>query len=266
MTVGTYLDRIVEHHREVARRDLRVTNSLVQDCVGLPGARGFIDRIRCDAESGLSVIAEIKRRSPSKGDLNAGLDPADIARLYAAGGASCLSVLTDSEHFGGSVADLKAARSAVDLPVLRKDFTVSANDVLDARLMGADCVLLIAAALTVDELSSFHALATDIGLDVLVEIHDEAELEIALGVGASMIGVNQRDLVTFRVDHERAERMASLIPSEVVRVAESGVRDAADAGRLKEAGYHAVLVGESIVTSADPVGAVSALRSASHAR
>ena len=231
MTVGTYLDRIVEHHREVARRDLRVTNSLVQDCVGLPGARGFIDRIRRDAESGLSVIAEIKRRSPSKGDLNAGLDPADIARLY-----------------------------------LRKDFTVSANDVLDARLMGADCVLLIAAALTVDELSSFHALATDIGLDVLVEIHDEAELEIALGVGASMIGVNQRDLVTFRVDHERAERMASLIPSEVVRVAESGVRDAADAGRLKAAGYHAVLVGESIVTSADPVGAVSLLRSASHAR
>jgi len=262
MTGGTYLDRIVARHRESAQLDGRSTSSLVESCAGLPPTRGFIDRIRRDSASGLSVIAEIKRRSPSKGDLNVALDPAETARMYAAGGASCLSVLTDVDHFGGSVADLKAARAAVDLPVLRKDFTVSANDVVDARLMGADCVLLIAAALTVGELASFHALASDVGIDVLVEIHDEAELEVALNVGASMIGVNQRDLVTFRVDHERAVRMASLIPADVVRVAESGVRDAVDASSLKAAGYHAVLVGESVVTSPDPIGAVAALRAA----
>ena len=174
-----------------------------------------------------------------------------------------MSVLTDVEHFGGSIDDLRTARASVGIPVLRKDFTVSANDVTDARLMGADCVLLIAAVLSVDELGTFHRLADEIGIDVLVEIHDEVELEAALTVGARMIGVNQRDLVTFRVDHERALRMASLIPSDVVRIAESGVRGAADAAELKRAGYHAVLVGESLVTASDPAAAVAALRSAS---
>ena len=164
-------------------------------------------------QSKLAVIAEIKRRSPSKGDLFADLDPATVAQAYERGGASCLSVLTDEPHFGGSVADLQAARAArAALPVLRKDFTVSERDVLDARIMGADCVLLIAASLDKSELATFHELATSIGLDVLVEIHDEAELDLALAVNASIIGVNQRDLVTFRVDHERAVRMAALDP------------------------------------------------------
>ena len=141
-------------------------------------------------------------------------------------------MLTDVEHFGGSVADLQAARAACSLPVLRKDFTVSAHDVCDARLMGADCVLLIAAALDPDELVSFHALATSIGLDVLVEIHDEHELDAALAAEATLIGVNQRDLVTFQVDHERALRMAGVIPDHAVKVAESGVRGADDAAAL----------------------------------
>jgi indole-3-glycerol phosphate synthase len=144
--------------------------------------------------------------------------------------------------------------------VLRKDFTVSERDVLDTRIMGADCVLLIAAALEKNELLDFHELATSIGLDVLVEIHDEAELEVALQADAAIIGVNQRDLVTFVVDHERAVRMAGLIPSDVVRVAESGVRHRGDAQSLRRAGYDAVLVGESLVTAADPAGAIAELR------
>ncbi len=165
------------------------------------------------------------------------------------------------EAFGGSPEDLRAARAAVDLPVLRKDFTVVAHDVADARLMGADAVLLIAAALDDGELEAFHDLAVDLGLDVLVEIHDEAELERALRVDARIIGVNQRDLVTFEVDTERALRMASLLPATVVSVAESGVRGPDDARALHEAGYDAVLVGESVVTAADRAAAVSALRS-----
>ncbi|MFM7686668.1 MAG: indole-3-glycerol phosphate synthase TrpC, partial [Actinomycetota bacterium] len=163
------------------------------------------------------------------------------------------------EHFGGSVADLQAARAACSLPVLRKDFTVSERDVLDARLMGADCVLLIAAALEPGELISLHGLAVDVGLDVLVETHDEPELEVALQAGATLVGVNQRDLVTFQVDHARALRMAAAMPAHVVKVAESGVRGPEDAAELHAAGYHAVLVGETLVTSGDPEGAVRAL-------
>jgi len=208
------------------------------------------------------VIAEVKRRSPSKGDLHPDLDPATVASRYEAGGAACLSVLTDVTWFGGSAADLAAARAAVQIPVLRKDFTVSERDVYDARLMGADAVLLIAAALSADELHRFHALAIDLGLDALVEVHDEAELAKALAVGAALIGVNQRDLVTFDVDTDRAVRVAAAIPAGLVKVAESGIRGPDDAARLRRAGYQAVLVGESLVTSDDAASAVSALRGA----
>jgi indole-3-glycerol phosphate synthase len=209
------------------------------------------------------VISEVKRRSPSRGDLSANLDPAALARSYADGGASCLSVLTDADYFGGSPDDLRKARRAVDLPVLRKDFTVSANDVADTRLMGADAVLLIVSALDDAELGDFHALAIELGLDVLVETHDEAEVERALAVGATLVGVNQRDLVTFEVDTDRAVRVAKSLPEGVVRVAESGVRGPADAARLRAAGYHAVLVGEALVLSGDPAFAISELRTAS---
>jgi indole-3-glycerol phosphate synthase len=255
----TYLDRILARHREVAADDRRSLDELVDQTRSLPPARGFASTLR--AGDGLQVISEIKRRSPSKGDLNVGLDPATWAASYERGGAACLSVLTDAEFFGGSVEDLQAARAACSLPVLRKDFTVSALDVCDARLMGADCVLLIAAALSTDELVAFHDLATSIGLDVLVEIHDEVELEAALAARATLIGVNQRDLVTFQVDHERALRMASVIPDAAVKVAESGVRGADDAAALYAAGYHAVLVGETLVTSGDPAATIGLLRS-----
>ena len=185
-----------------------------------------------------------------------------MARQYELGGAACLSVLTDVEHFSGSQEDLQVAREAVNIPVLRKDFTVDARDICDARLMGADAVLLIAAALTAEEMVSFHDIAVHLGLDVLVEVHDERELEVALTANASMIGVNQRDLVTFQVDHERAVRMGGVIPRGVVRVAESGVRGLDDAQSLRNAGYDAVLVGESLVTASDPVESLRSLRCA----
>ena len=256
----TYLDRIVAAHRDVAAGDDRSLDALVRTARLAAPARGFRDALVASAPDGLAVISEIKRRSPSRGDLNAGLDPAVLAATYERGGASCLSVLTDVDHFGGSVGDLQAARAATALPVLRKDFTVSERDVCDARLMGADCVLLIVAALSDGELAAFHRLAIEIGLDVLVEIHDERELERAMRVDATLVGVNQRDLVTFQVDHERALRMAGVIPRGVVRVAESGVRGPTDAAALADAGYDAVLVGETLVTAADPAAAVRALR------
>jgi indole-3-glycerol phosphate synthase len=255
--MATYLDRILVHHREVASHDQRSVERLLDDARAMPPTRGF--RSGLADRSLLAVISEVKRRSPSKGDLNVGLDPAKLAIEYERGGASCLSVLTDEEFFGGSVADLQAARQACSLPVLRKDFTVSELDVLDARLMGADCVLLIAAALEPAELVAFHRLAVDVDLDVLVEIHDESELEVALHAGATLIGVNQRDLVTFQVDHQRAVRMAGVMPDHVVKVAESGVRGADDAASLHAAGYHAVLVGETLVTSGDPATAIQQL-------
>jgi len=226
-------------------------------------ARGFRDALEAVAASGdIAVISEIKRKSPSKGELAPGLDPGVLARQYEAGGAACLSVLTDVDFFGGSVDDLVAARAACALPVLRKDFTVSARDVCDARIMGADCVLLIAAALDQPELKSFLKLAHAIGFDALVEIHDESELERAVAAGADLIGVNQRDLVTFAVDTERAVRMAPQMPEGVIRVAESGITGAGDAAVLVAAGYHAVLVGEHLVTSGDPEAGVAALRGA----
>ena len=255
--MATYLDSIIARHRAAAADDPRPLPELVESALSMPPARGF--RAALMNVPHLAVISEVKRRSPSKGDLNADLDPAALAAAYERGGASCLSVLTDGESFGGSVWDLQVARAACSLPVLRKDFTVSEHDVVDARRMGADCVLLIAAALEPSELIRFHHLAVEIGLDVLVEIHDEPELEVALAAGANLVGVNQRDLVTFQVDHERALRMAAVMPPGVVRVAESGVRGPADAASLYAAGYHAVLVGETLVTSGDPAAAIVSL-------
>jgi len=258
--MATYLDRILAAHRTRVAADARPLGALVNEAGAQPSARGFTAALR--AAEGLAVIAEVKRRSPSRGDLAADLDPAALARAYERGGAACLSVLTDGGFFGGSADDLRAARSATGLPALRKDFTVSAADVCDTRIMGADAVLLIAAALDDAELAELHALAGDVGLDALVEVHDEAELDRALAVGATLVGVNQRDLVTFDVDHQRAVRVGRRMPPAVVRVAESGIRGPGDAAALAAAGFDAVLVGESLVTHADPAAAVAALRTA----
>lgn len=259
-SAATYLDTILAAHRAEAARDDRPLGRLIEAASAEPPARGFARALADAGAEGLAVIAEVKRRSPSKGDLNPDLDPAAVAGAYAAGGAACLSVLTDRDFFGGSPADLQAARAAVTLPVLRKDFTVSPADVCDARLMGADAVLLIVAALDDAELRDFRVLAGEVGLDALVEIHDEAELDRALAAGATLIGVNQRDLFTFQVDHARALRVAQAIPDSVLKVAESGIHTPTDAKSLAAAGYHAILVGESLVTSPDPTQSLRALR------
>ena len=260
--MATYLDTILDAHRSAAAADPRPLEALVAQAQAERPTRGFTSGlVRAAAAGGLAVIAEIKKRSPSRGDLAPELVPGVLARAYAEGGAACLSVLTDVEFFGGSPADLGEARAAVGVPVLRKDFTVSAHDVCDARLIGADAVLLIVAALSDAELAAFLSLAGEIGLDALVEVHDEAEVERALAAGATLVGVNQRDLATFEVDTDRAVRVSAAIPDAVVKVAESGIRGPGDAARLADAGYAAVLVGESLVTSPDPAGAVRALRS-----
>ena len=255
-----YLDGILAQHREVASRDSRSLSGLIEATRTISNSRGFAKRLIEDSKNALAVIAEIKRRSPSRGLLSHDLEPKVIAEQYKNAGASCISVLTDSDFFGGSADDLKSARGAVDLPVLRKDFTVSLNDICDAKLMNADCILLIAAALNKVELAEFHNFALELGLDVLVEIHDEPELDLALEIGAKMIGVNQRNLRTFEVDQQRAVRIAKKIPGSVVRVAESGVRTRDDALQLRDAGYHAVLVGETLVTSKNIAMTLNELR------
>lgn len=258
MASRTYLADILDAHRKRAQADHRALSTLEATATGSPSPRPFTDAL-ADAD-GLAVIAEIKRRSPSKGDLDPDLDPATLAADYAAAGATCVSVLTDVDFFGGSPDDLARARAACTVPLLRKDFTVSEADVYDARIMGADAVLLIVAALDQSELERLHALAASLGLAALVEVHDRTELERALGVGASLVGVNQRDLRTFAVDHNRAAELAAHMPPGVLSVAESGVRDGADAARLAEAGYRAVLVGETLLRSTDRAAALAGLR------
>ncbi len=260
MAGDSYLSGILAHHRARAAADRRSLAQLADQAARAPGLRAFADSLARGASEGLAVIAEVKRRSPSRGDIDPGLDPAATARQYAAGGASCLSVLTDGPHFGGNAADLGSARSACPLPVLRKDFTVSQADVYDARIMGADAVLLIVAALDDDELAGLHELAGALGLDALVEVHDEAELQRALALRPRLVGVNQRDLRTFDVDGHRAAGLAPLIPEDVVAVAESGIAGADDARALAAAGYQAVLVGESLLKAPDRRRAVAELR------
>jgi indole-3-glycerol phosphate synthase len=247
--MGTVLEDILIAHRKASAADDRAVDGLAAAAAGMPPPRPFRQAL---AGPGLSVIAEIKRRSPSKGPLAPNLVASDLARRYEAGGAAALSVLTDGEFFDGSPVDLAEARTACALPVLRKDFTVSDADVLDARLMGADAVLLIVAALSDAELHRFRGLAREQGLAALVEVHSEGELDRALAAGADLIGVNQRNLRTFEIDYGLGPRLAGRIPSGVVKVAESGVRGPDDAAELAACGYDAILVGETLVRAADP--------------
>ncbi len=208
----------------------------------------------------LAVIAELKRRSPSKGDLAPDLDPAATAAAYARGGATALSVLTDRVFFGGSVDDLGQARDAAPhIPVLRKDFTIDTDQVYETRAIGADAILLIVAAVPDDALlRDLHDLAGDLGLAALVEAHDEAELERALDLGAQIVGVNARNLATFDEDLARVARLAATIPPDVIAVAESAIRAPADAAQMASVGFDAVLVGEALVRAEDPATLVTA--------
>jgi len=208
---------------------------------------------------GSSVIAEVKRRSPSKGDLADIADPAALAQRYAAGGAAAISVLTEQRRFGGSLDDLRAVRAAVDTPLLRKDFIVTPYQLVEARAAGADLALLIVAALTDDQLEALYDEARGLGLTVLVEVHDEAETERAVALGAELIGVNARNLKTLAVDGDTFGRLAPLIPDDRVKVAESGIFGRDDVERFVSQGARAVLVGEALVKDGDPERAVRAM-------
>ena len=208
-----------------------------------------------------AIIAEIKKASPSKGVLAAEFDPAAIAQLYEQGGAAALSVLTDEKHFQGSLSDLEAARGAVRIPALRKDFTIDPYHVHQAAAYGADAILLIATILSERQMRDFRELAEHYGMAALVEVHDEEELQPAIASGARLVGVNNRNLHTFEVSLETSLRLAEKIPAGVVRVAESGIHSSADVRRLRAAGYQAFLVGEHLMKSGDPAGALKALLS-----
>ncbi len=211
------------------------------------------------SRAGSSVIAEVKRRSPSKGDLAEIADPASLASAYERGGAAAVSVLTEGRRFGGSLADLDTVRASVTLPVLRKDFVVEPYQLLEARAYGADLVLLIVAALPGDSLDRLHDAARELGLTPLVEVHDEPEAERAVTLGAGLVGVNARNLKTLEVDPATFGKLAPLLPDDVVKVAESGVAGPDDVRRLVGEGADAVLVGEALVKHGDPEGAVRAM-------
>lgn len=225
-----------------------------------PPTRGFAAALRAN---GLQVIAEVKRRSPSAGPIDTKLDPVDLASEYEAGGAAAISVLTEPEYFGGSLDDLRHVARRVTVPVLRKDFVLDAAQIWEARLAGADAVLLIVAALSQEPLAALIAASREAGVDALVEVHTEEEADRAVTAGASIIGVNNRDLTTFVTDLAVAERIASGLPEDRLWVAESGVTDASAAERMAAAGYDGVLVGEALVRSSDPAGLVAELRGVS---
>jgi indole-3-glycerol phosphate synthase len=235
-----------ESRARIARADADHLRTLA---AAAPPPRGFAAAV---AAPGRSVIAEIKRRSPSRGPLAPGLDAAAQAKRYAAGGAAAISVLTEPSHFDGSLDDLIDVTNGVGLPVLRKDFLLDPAQVWESRAAGADAVLLIVAVLEKGDLTALLRAAADAGLDALVEVHDEAEAETAVAAGATLIGVNNRDLTTFAVDLGVAERLAPLVVvNGSVTVAESGVSDPAGADRMWALGYDAILVGEALVTTDD---------------
>ncbi len=257
----TILDEILARKRrdlDAARECLAPEDLAAQAEAAAYAPRGLRAALRDGPRP--RVIAELKRRSPSKGVIRPDFDPVACAKDYAQAGAAAISVLTDGPYFGGSLADLGAVRAAVELPLLRKDFLIDSYQIDEARVAGADAVLLIVAALTPDFLARLRGRAAERGLDALVEVHDEGELEVALAAGADLVGINNRDLRSFQVDLATSERLAGRVPEGVVVVAESGIFEAADVARLEAAGAHAVLVGESLMRAADVGAALRRLR------
>ncbi len=257
----TILDEILRHKRqelELAKR--RLPPQRLEEAARATGERprGFRDALR--AGESPRVIAEIKRRSPSRGEFRADFDPVSLAKAYADAGACAISVLTDAHYFGGHLDYLAMVRREVELPLLCKDFVVDTYQIDEARVSGADAVLLIAAALDREALSGLRRYAAALGLDALVEVHDDAELDAALEAGADLVGINNRDLRSFDVDLGVTERLAARIPEGIVRVAESGVFSIEDVRRLERAGAHACLVGEALMREDDVGLALRRLR------
>jgi indole-3-glycerol phosphate synthase len=253
------LDEIVDGVRaDLAEREAALPFAELQRRA-LEQPHAPIDPLPAFASAGVSVIAEVKRRSPSKGPLADIPDPAALAAQYETGGAAAISVLTEQRRFGGSLEDLRAVRDRVSIPVLRKDFVVTSYQLWEARAAGADLVLLIVAALEAAQLADLHAEATSLGLTPLVEVHDEQEAETAAASGARLIGVNARNLKTLEVDRATFGRVAAVVPDGAVKVAESGIRGPEDVAELVSQGADVVLVGETLVRGGDPAAAVAAL-------
>ena len=251
------LTEIVERTRSELPR-LRTREAEIREVASRRGPpRGFREALTAD---GLGVIAEVKRRSPSRGMIDADLDPVDQASEYETGGAAAISVLTEPHYFAGSPDDLTAVRANQERPILRKDFLVDPLQVVHAKAMGADAVLLIMAILSDQQAELLLSEAATWELDVLVEAHTSDEARRAIDCGGSILGINNRDLATFAVDLSTAERIASELPDSIVRVAESGIWTVDDARRMRDAGYDAVLVGEALVRAQDPAGLIKALR------
>ena len=248
---GTVLDEIIAHKRtEVDLRKRKTSPSSLQTAArNSPLLRGFLEALDVPEPS---VIAEIKKASPSKGVIREEFDPAEIATSYEQHGAACLSVLTDRRFFQGSDTVLRIAREKTRLPVLRKDFIVDEYQIFETRVLPADCLLLIASALDDAQLKSFHQTAIELGLTVLVEVHDESEVEKALSVDAQLIGINNRDLRTFLTDLSVTERLAQQIPASVKVVSESGIHSRDDVVRIRACGVNAFLVGEAFMRARNP--------------
>jgi indole-3-glycerol phosphate synthase len=255
--VAGILDRIVEVKRSEVEATRARQPEIVAKAKDTAPALGFRAALRRPAE--VRLLAEVKRRSPSAGEIRPGADPAGVARAYERAGAAAVSVLTDQQFFGGSLDALIAVRAAVGLPLIRKDFVIRPVQVWEARAAGADAVLLIARILDDARLGELHAVARELGMDALVEAHDAGEVERALAAGATLLGVNNRDLDTFTTDLGLCVRLASGVLGDVVYVAESGIRSAADVDRVGEAGIDAVLVGESLMRQPDLEAAAAAL-------
>lgn len=256
--VPDILAKIVAHEREVVRRARqRVSVEELGQQPGYQGARRSLAEALASRRP--AIIAECKRRSPSRGILREPYDAEAIGRGYAAVGAAAISVLTNEEFFGGSLADLSAVRQAVPIPVLRKDFVIDPYQLYEARAAGADAVLLIAAVHPPDVLQALHGVARELGLDVLVEVHDGDELESALALEGAILGVNNRNLRTFETDLATCERLRQRVPADRLMVGESGLRDGADLARLQKSGIHAFLVGEAFMTAPDPGEALRAM-------
>ena len=259
--IPSILQRIIETKQQEIihrsqHRDLAAIRAVARD---QSPARGFADRVSSLANEGTAVIAEVKKASPSAGVIRPDFRPAEIAASYQQGGAACLSVLTDERYFQGSDDYLQQARNACALPVLRKDFMIDPWQIHESRALGADCILLIVAALPRDLLQELDGLATEIGLDVLVEVHNEQELEDALTTTATLVGVNNRDLHTFTTDLGTSERLAPMIPDSRTLVTESGIHTVEDVERMRSTRIHSFLVGEAFMRCADPGEALNAL-------
>lgn len=262
------LDAIVEQkHREIADL-LRKTpeNILREQALHSKKRRPFLESLRQPGKTGINIIAEIKRASPSKGMLCPDLDPAVLARKYESGGAACLSVLTDRQFFKGSPEDLMAARAATELPVLRKDFLISSCQIYESCILGADAVLLIARILTENQIEELLALCHTLGMDALVEIHSETDIASATRSGAKLIGINNRNLQTFHTDIATSVQLVSQLAPDQIPVAASGIQNRQDIDRLLKSGIFNFLIGESLVKSKDPAAFLISLMRASQSQ